>query len=80
MRKTNYFDKSSPAGNLEMRYSNGPDSGCLVTVDEEVVAADDGEHQRDNINYLCPIKGTSEDLSRSYPLMAVKLGKEVATS
>ena len=52
MRKTNYFDKSSPAGNLEMRYSNGPDSGCLVTVDEEVVAADDGEHQRDNINYF----------------------------
>ena len=50
MRKTNYFDKSSPSGNLEMRYSNGPDSGCLVTVDEEVVAADDGEHQRDNIN------------------------------
>ena len=28
----------------------------------------------------CPIKGTSADLSRSYPLMAVKLGKEVATS
>ena len=30
--------------------------------------------------FKCPIKGTSEDLSRSYPLMAVKLGKEVATS
>ena len=27
-----------------------------------------------------PLKGTSEDLSRWYPLMAVKLGKEVATS
>ena len=50
--RNNCFDKSSPAGNLEMRYSNGPDSGCLVTVDEEVVAADDGEHQRDNINYF----------------------------
>ena len=31
-------------------------------------------------SFLCPIKGTSEDLSRSYPVMAVKLGKEVATS
>ena len=32
------------------------------------------------VHYHVPLKGTSEDLSRWYPLMAVKLGKEVATS
>ena len=33
---------SSLTGSLEAQYSNGPDSGCLVRVDDNVVAADEG--------------------------------------
>ena len=31
-------------GSLEARYSNGPDSGCLVRVDDNVVAAEEGKY------------------------------------
>ena len=43
----------------------------------------DGQIMSENINLIKKdknCKGTFADLSRSYPLMAVKLGKEVATS
>ena len=30
--------------NSEVQYSNGPDSGCLVRVGDNVVAAEEGEN------------------------------------
>ena len=32
------------SGSSEVRYSNGPDSGCLATIKDNVVAADEGEN------------------------------------
>ena len=34
----------SLAGSFDAQYSNGPDSGCLVRVGDNVVAADEGEN------------------------------------